>query len=147
MIRFTGHLDVDCAPSVAFDRLADMSELERWNPNVSASRRVEGGRLESGSKYESTIVRGPIRMTAASTLVDVEHGRRVRYEGAIALSWSVDELSFEPNGTGCRITFFNETRLPVWMKPIEPVLNAAFQPQARRAVLGARQFLGSDLLG
>lgn len=144
MIRFTGELDAACTPSKAFDLLADMTELERWNPNVTSSRRIEGERLAPGSRYESVIVRGPLRMKAESTLIEVEPGRRVRYEGGISAFWSVDEMAFEATLDGCRVTFLNETRVPAWMRPLGPVLNAAFQPQARKAVLGAQRYLSQS---
>lgn len=144
MIGFTAHLEVDEPPAVVFQLLADMAELHRWNPNVRTSQRTSGKRLEPGSRYESTIARGPIRMTARSELVAVEFGRRVQYEGSIAAFWSVDALTFEPSGAGTRITFHNETRPPTWLGPLTPLLNAAFQRQARRAVDGAGRYVVSD---
>lgn len=141
VITFTGHADVRLAPEVVFERLADMAALHRWNPNVIASRRTGGGRLAVGSTYLSTIRRGPFRMTAKSTLTGVEPGRSVTYEGSISGLWSVDRLTFEPHGEGTRIIFQNRTTAPPWLRPLVPVLNAAFQPQARRAVEGARRYL------
>ena len=141
MISFTGQLEVNRAPVVVFELLADMAELHRWNPNVRMSRRISGDRFAPGSKYESIIARGPIRMTARSELVTVEPGRRVEYEGSIAWFWSIDSLTFEASGDGTRITFRNETQTPTWLRPITPLLSAAFQRQARRAVEGARQYL------
>ena len=141
MIRFTEELEVACTPSRAFEALADMADLDLWNPNVTSSRRIEGERLESGSRYESVVARGPIRLKAESTLVEVELDRRVRYEGAISVFWSVDELTFEASEQGCRITFSNESQVPAWLRPVEPLLDAAFQPQARKAVGGAQRYL------
>ena len=143
MIRFTGQLDVARLPEEVFELIADMDVLDRWNPNVSSSRRISGERLAPGSQYESTIVRGPIRMTAKSELVAVETGRMVRYEGSIAGFWSIDSLAFEAWDHGTRITFRNETRTPRWFRPFELLLNAAFQPQARRAVEGAERYLAT----
>ncbi len=80
-------------------------------------------------------------MTARSKLVTVDRGRRVQYEGSIAGFWSVDSLTFEPRGDGTLITFHNETRGPGWLRPFIPLLNAAFQRQARRAVNGADRYL------
>lgn len=80
-------------------------------------------------------------MKAESKLVDVEPGRLVRYEGEISVFWSVDELAFEDMGRGCRITFTNESKVPAWLRPFEPLLDAAFQPQARKAVRGAQAYL------
>lgn len=141
MIGFVQELDVDLPPSAVFDLLADMAELDRWNPNVRDSRRTGGDRLEPGSHYESTIVRGPLRMTARSELITVEPNRRVQYEGSIALFWSVDSIAIEPSGEGTRITFRNETRTPTWLRPLTGLLNALFQRQARRAVEGASRYL------
>lgn len=141
MIEFTGYLDVALPHDIVFEKLADMSELDRWNPNVTASRRTSGERLVVGSTYLSTIQRGPLRMVAHSTLTEVDPGRSVTYEGSISRLWSVDSLRFEPHGAGTRITFFNRTRPPAWMRPLGPILNAAFQPQERKAVDGARRYL------
>ncbi|NNC92458.1 MAG: hypothetical protein HKN80_08175 [Acidimicrobiia bacterium] len=141
MIRFTGSLKVDQAPDVVFALLSDMAELHQWNPNVTGSHQTAGERLEPGSRYESTIARGPIRMTARSELVAVEPGRKVTYEGSIGRFWSVDSLTFEPSGEGTLITFHNETTTPILLRPLVPLMNAAFQGQARKAVEGARQYL------
>jgi len=144
MIGFTGQLEVDGPPAAVFELLADMAELHQWNPNVRSSQRISGNRFEPGSRYESTIARGPVRMTARSELVAVEPGRKVQYEGSIAGFWSVDSLTFEPSGDGTRITFHNETRAPGWLRPVTPLLNATFQRQARRAVEGAGRYLASN---
>ena len=144
MIEFTGQLDVALPPESVFERLADMAELDQWNPNVTTSQRTDGERLQVGSTYLSTIRRGPMRMTARSTLTEVKLGRSITYEGSILGLWSVDTLTFEPIGEGTRITFRNHTRTPRWLRPFVPILNAAFQPQAHSAVEGARRYLNAQ---
>jgi hypothetical protein len=37
--------------------------------------------------------------------------------------------------------FHNETKTPPLLRPLVPLMNAAFQSQARKAVDGARQYL------
>lgn len=144
MIAFEGRIEVEVTPAEAFARLADMTELHRWNPNVVSSTRVHGASFEVGSRYESVIARGPIRMTARSRLVHVEPGRSVTYEGSIGPFWSVDSLLFEPAPLGVLITFSNESRPPRLLRPFAPLLNAAFQRQARVAVEGARRYLAAS---
>lgn len=107
---------------------------------MRSSQRISGNRLELGSRYESTIAGGPMRMTARSEFVTVEPGRKVQYEGSIAGFWSVDSLTFEPSGDDTRITFHNETQAPGWLRPLIPLLNAAFQRQARQAIEGAGRY-------
>jgi uncharacterized protein YndB with AHSA1/START domain len=141
VIAFAAHLEVVNPPSVVFEMLADMGELHRWNPNVRSSRQISGDRLTLGSRYESIIARGPLRITARSELVEVEPDRKVVYEGSIGWFWSIDWLTFEASGTGTRITFRNETRTPRLLTPLIPILNASFQRQAFRAVEGAAQYL------
>ncbi len=141
MIGFDETISVPAPPRHAFDQLADMAELARWNPTVVTSRRLRGEKFAVGSTYECTLRRGPLRMTALSELTRVEPGRSVTYEGTISGFWSVDTLIFEPDGSGTRITFLNQTRPPRWLRPFTPILNAAFQPQAHRAVEGARRYL------
>jgi hypothetical protein len=75
VIEFIGH--VAQPQQIVFEQLADMAELSRWNPNVTASQRTSGHRLAVGSTYVSTIRRGPLRMVAHSTLTAVELGRSV----------------------------------------------------------------------
>lgn len=143
MISFTGHLETSVEELRAFELLADMDQLDRWNPNVTESTRTSGERLAVGSTYRSTIRRGPLRFVARSELVEVDSGRSVTHAGSISVMWSVDSLRFEPTGDGTCITFENQTRLPGWMQPLSPALNAAFQTQAKRAVEGARRYLES----
>lgn len=111
MISFAEQLEVPCAPDIAFELLADMAELDRWNPNVPSSRRVSGERFEPGSRYQSVLARGPIRLTARSELVTVEPGRRVEYQGSIAWFWSVDSMEFVADGETARASR-SETRRP-----------------------------------
>ena len=141
MIRFAGHFDFELDPADAFERLADMADLDAWNPSVATSRRVSGGRLEPRSRYESTLARGPLRMSARSTLIEVDAGRRVRYEGSIGVLWSVDELRFDPVGDGCRVSFLNESTAPMWLWPVVPIMSLAFPRQARMAMVGALRHL------
>lgn len=141
MISFTGFLDVDASAEVVFELLADMAVLDQWNPSVVSSRLVSGSRLEPGARFESVIKRGPIKMTARSELMSVEPHRSVEYAGSIAGFWSVDSLSFEPINGGTRITFRNQSRSPAWLRPLTPLLNRAFQRQAKRAVAGAAAYV------
>jgi hypothetical protein len=83
------------------------------------------------------------RMTARSTLVDVVRDRSIRYEGTIAGFWSVDSLEFEALDFGCRAVFRNESSPPRFLSRLDPVLDAVFAPQARRAVAGAERYLAS----
>ena len=116
MIEFNGQLNVAAPAEYVFGRLADMDQLDQWNPNVTESQRTTGDRLTVGSTYRSTIRRGSIRMTAHSTLTEIEPGRSVTYEGSISMLWSVDSLTFEPAGEGTRITFHNHTIAPRWLR-------------------------------
>lgn len=52
--------------------------------------------------------------------------------------WSTDALTFETVEHGTRVTFHNITHTPHWLRPIDPLLNAAFQRIALRAIHGAR---------
>lgn len=144
MITFTRAIELPVLPGVAFEKLADMAELHRWNPSVVASRRTAGERFVVGSTYESVLRRGPIRVTVQSTLTAVEPGRSVTYEGSIAGFWSVDSLEFEESSGGTRVTFRNQSQPPRWLTLLTPLVNAAFQPQARRAVEGARRYLAQS---
>ena len=45
MIEFTGQLDVALPPELVFERLADMAELDQWNPNVTTSAQHCDGSL------------------------------------------------------------------------------------------------------
>ncbi len=143
MIGFSQQIDVRGAPHVVFELLGDMNDLDLWNPSVSSSRRTQGDRWELGSRYESTVVRGPIEMSAKSTLVAIESGRTVRYEGSIGPFWSVDTLNFRPSRLGTQITFHNQTGTPPWMRPFHPLLHALFQRQAKRAVNGALDYVAT----
>ena len=141
MIRFAGSLETTRRPDEVFEALADMTVLDRWNPNVSMSQRLTGERFEIGSTYESTIRRGPLRMRARSCLTNIDRPDFVEYQGTISGFWSVDRLTFRTANLGTIIEFSNESRPPMVLRPLSRVLDLAFQPQAARAVEGARSYL------
>lgn len=141
LIRYRESIVTEVSAADAFELLGDMATLDTWNPNVSASQRISGERLEVGSEYRSTISRGPMRMRATSRLVESAPGRRVLYESTISGMHSIDGIDFEQTEGGTIVTFFNESRPPAWLRPLAPLLGAAFRPQARRAVAGARAAL------
>ena len=80
-------------------------------------------------------------MVARSRLTRVDPPRLVEYQGTINGFWSVDRLTFADAQHGTRVQFYNDSE-PIWLlRPLTPILNAAFQPQARKAVDGARVYL------
>jgi hypothetical protein len=59
-----------------FDVLADVANLAKWNPTITAARKISPGEARDGTEFEMT-VRGFGRVP--QTLEEFEQDRRARY--------------------------------------------------------------------
>ena len=143
-INFEQSTTVPVAPAAAF-AIADMASLADWNPAVTRSELLEGDPLVKGARYACTLARGPLRLQVFPELVDVVPERLVVYAGKFGFAHSTDTIEFAPEGQGTRLTFRNQSQLPVWARPFTLPITAAFHRQARRAVLGAVDYLNGQL--
>jgi carbon monoxide dehydrogenase subunit G len=125
----------------AFAFIADFANSQHWDPGVATSERIDAGPAELGARYRLGVrMRGRVapmeyRITA------FEAPRRVVLTGEGSGVSAVDEIRFEPTGSGTRIEYTADIRLGGWMGLVQPLVGGAFEKLAKDAVGGMRRTL------
>ncbi len=125
----------------AFALVADFANAQDWDPGVATSQRIDPGPVGVGARYRLGIrMRGRIAPMEYK-ITTFEFPRRVILTGTGSNISAVDEIRFEPEGSGTRIEYTADIRLGGWMRLVEPLAGGAFRKIARDALDGMQHFL------
>ena len=146
MTRLYEEIETALPHDAAFDFVADFANAERWDPGVARSVGLDGGPLRVGSRFELDVRMG--RRTAQMTyhVAALERPHRVVLVGAGSGVDAVDEIVFEPTGSGTRIRYTADIRLTGLLGVVQPFLSGAFERIGRDAAVGMHRTL-ADLAG
>jgi carbon monoxide dehydrogenase subunit G len=92
---------VAAAPDAVFAAIADVSNLPRFVPQITAARPTDGDQVEIDARYEGREQHGQASFRADPTERRIEWSSPGGYRG-----W----MSVAPDGEGSRLTLFLETR-------------------------------------
>jgi hypothetical protein len=96
------HTDhIAAAPDAVYAAIADVSNLPRFVPQMTAARRSEGDRVEIEARYEGREQHGEVSFRADERERKIEWSAPSGYHGS---------LKVEPDGEGSRLTLFLNTR-------------------------------------
>jgi carbon monoxide dehydrogenase subunit G len=125
----------------AFAFIADFANSQHWDPGVATSERIDDGPVGLGARYRLGIrMRG--RVTPMEYRITAfEAPRRVVLTGEGSGVFAVDEIRFEPTGSGTRIDYTADIRLGGWMRLIQPFVGGAFEKIAKDALGGMQRTL------
>ncbi len=125
----------------SFAFIADFANSQHWDPGVATSERIDDGPVGLGSRYSLGVrMRGRVapmeyRITA------FEAPNRVVLTGEGSGVSAVDEIRFEPAGSGTRIDYTADIRLSGWMRLIQPLVGGTFEKIAKDALGGMQRTL------
>ena len=141
MTRLHEQIETTLPPDVAFPFVADFANSSRWDPGVSDSVRLDEGPVRVGARYRLQVRMGG-RWTPMEYRVAVfEPIRRVVLNGAGSGVVAIDEIRFEPTGSGTRIDYTADIRLGGLLRLVQPFLGGAFRKIAKDALLGMQRAL------
>ena len=141
MTRLRESIDTPLPIDDAFAFVADFANAAHWDPGVATSERLAGGPAALGTRYRLGIrMRGRV-VPMEYRITSVEPPRRVVLAGEGSNVSAVDEIRFEPSGSGTRIDYTADIRLGGWMRLVAPFAGGAFRKIARDALTGMRATL------
>ena len=124
-----------------FAFIADFANAQHWDPGVRTSERLDDGPVALGARYSLGVrMRGRVA-PIEYRITTYEPPRRVVLTGAGSNVHAVDEIRFEPTGSGTRIDYTADISLGGWMRLVEPVAGRAFEKIARDALGGMQRAL------
>jgi carbon monoxide dehydrogenase subunit G len=133
---------VDRPQAEAFEFLADFANAERWDPGTVRSVPVGGGgRVGVGSTFDLTVRFRGRTMPMRYRIERYEPARLVALTGTGDRVEARDEIRFEPDGRGTRITYEAELRLTGLARLAGPFVRESFRKLGAEAARGIAEAL------
>ena len=147
MTRLNEHIDTTLPIEAAFDYIADFANSQEWDPGVERAARLGAGPIGVGARYRLGVRIGSrvAPMDYETTVFERPH--RVVLVGSGSNVSAVDEIRFEPAGSGTRIDYTADIRLGGILRFVQPFLGGAFATLARNAADGMRRTLAVRAAG
>jgi carbon monoxide dehydrogenase subunit G len=125
----------------AFAFVADFANAQHWDPGVATSERIDEGPVGLGARYRLGVrMRGRVA-PMEYRITTWEPTSRVVLTGEGSNVSAVDEIRFEPAGSGTRIDYTADIRLGGWMRLAQPFAGGAFKKIATDALGGMQRAL------
>jgi carbon monoxide dehydrogenase subunit G len=125
----------------AFAFVADFANAQHWDPGVATSERIDEGPVGLGARYRLGVrMRGRVA-PMEYRITTWEPTSRVVLTGEGSNVSAVDEIRFEPAGSGTRIDYTADIRLGGWMRLAQPFAGGAFRKIATDALGGMQRAL------
>jgi uncharacterized protein YndB with AHSA1/START domain len=105
-------------PVKVYGLVTDLPRMGEWSPENTGGRWIGGATGPAvGARFRGHNKRGVLRWRTTVEVTDATPGKRFAFDvayGPVAIShWA---YSFEPDGSGCRVTETWDERRPAWMK-------------------------------
>ena len=141
MTKLHETIETALSPAATFDFVADFANSMHWDPGVATSERIGDGPVAVGARYKLGVrMRGKV-VPMEYRVSEFEPGRRVVLIGEGSGVNAVDEIRFEPVGTGTRVDYTADINLGGWMRLVQPFVGGAFEKVAKDALGGMQQAL------
>lgn len=141
MTRLREQIVTPLGLDAAFAFVADFANSMHWDPGVATSERIDPGPVGVGARYRLGVRMGGrvAPMEYRISVFDAPH--HVILVGNGSGVSAVDEIHFEPNGTGTLIDYTADIRLGGLLRFAQPFLGGAFAKIARDALSGMQRAL------
>jgi carbon monoxide dehydrogenase subunit G len=146
MTRLHEEIETALPMETTFDFVADFANAQRWDPGVARSTRLDDGPIRVGSRFALDVRMGGRVAPMTYEVAALEPPRRVLLVGTGSGVDAVDEIVFEPAGSGTRIRYMADIRLSGLPRLVQPLLSGVFARIGRDAAAGMHRTL-ADLAG
>ncbi len=141
MSTLNERIETSLPVDAAFAYVADFANSQEWDPGVATAERIDEGPVGIGARYRLGVHLGR-RVAPMEYRISVfEPPYRVVLVGSGSGVSAVDDIRFQPVGTGTRIDYTADIRLGGVLRFVQPFLGRAFATIARNAAGGMRRTL------
>ncbi|MBM4407959.1 MAG: hypothetical protein FJ038_05010 [Chloroflexi bacterium] len=141
MPRLREQLQTSLPVEETFAFVADFANASTWDPGVATAERLDSGPLGVGARFRLGVrMRGRVApMEYRITTFDPP--RRVVLTGEGSGVNAIDDIRFEPSGSGTRIEYVADIQLQGLARLLTPFLGGTFAKIASDAVGGMQRGL------
>jgi carbon monoxide dehydrogenase subunit G len=140
-VRIRKQIEVDRAPADAFAYVAEFSNASEWDPGIAEAEKLTEGPLRVGSRFDIVALFRGKRQRFHYVVTELEPDRRVVLSGEGDKARSIDEIGFEPAGTGTRITYVVDFHLKGFRRPFAPLVTPIMSRMGDDALQGLKSVL------
>ena len=140
-VRVRKEIQVARPPAEAFAYVADFSNSAEWDPGIPEARKLTDGPVRQGSEFEVVALFRGKRQRFHYVVTAFDADRRIVLTGEGKKAGSVDEITFEPAGTGTRIVYVADIRLKGIARVAEPLLGPTMNRMGDDALAGLKSVL------
>lgn len=134
-------IDTSLGIEDAFAFVADFANAAKWDPGVATSEQVGTGPVRVGTRYKLGVRMGGRVAQMDYTITQLDAPRRVVLAGEGSGVVAVDDIAFEPAGTGTTIRYTADIQLRGLMRLLTPFAGGAFRKLAENARAGMQRAL------
>jgi hypothetical protein len=124
-----------------FDYLSDFSSTAEWDPGVAEAERLDSGKVGLASRFRVVVSFFGTSSEFTYRLTAFERPHRFRLEGGNGMVVSEDDIAITPVAGGVRVTYDASLRLPLYLRPLDPLLQVAFQWASSGTIESLRETL------
>lgn len=143
MAHYKASVDTPRPPEEVFAYLADFSSTAEWDPGVVEAERLGELPIREGTEFRLLASFLGRETPLVYRVVEYEPPSAVTLRGENSSVVSLDRITFEPTGSGTRITYDATLTLKGPMKIADPLLGLAFNRVGGRALAGLRKTLAA----
>jgi hypothetical protein len=125
----------------SFAYVADFDHQAEWDPNTTASRRIDRGPLGTGSRFALDVRVGGGSRPMEYRITEYSPPGLVVLVGEGSGIWSEDRISFAEKDGGTLVEYAAEIRLSGLLGIMQPLLGRAFAGIAKGAAAGMKREL------
>lgn len=130
-----------------FSYVADFANAQQWDPGVATAERIDSGSVGAGSRYRLGVRRAGRVVPMDYRITAFEPPHRVVLVGSGSGVDAIDDIRFEPLGSGTRIDYTADIRLGGLLRLAQPFLGGASASIGRNAADGMRRTLAARASG
>lgn len=123
-MEFTRTVDTAAAPEAVAPYLSDFTTTMDWDPGTVLTERVSGGGGE-GTRYRNVSKFMGRETELTYVVVELDPGRRIALVGSNKTVTAHDTMTFEPQGSGTRVTYDVDFQFQGLARLVAPLLKPA----------------------
>ena len=141
MARIQETVDTDIPLDQAFAYVADLGNIEQWDPGVTRSVKRSDGPLEVGTVYDLDVEYGGRKIPMAYTVTAYKPKEQIVFIGEGSTVHAVDTIDFIETDSGTRIVYTADISLKGLLRLAEPFLGKRFEEIGTGAAAGLQKRL------
>lgn len=144
MARVHGSIDIDRPLDEVFDVVADQTNEPRYNPSMVASRRVTGGPIGVGTRFEATVLNRGKPHEVAIEITAFERPSETASRSVIEGNTVTGGLHFTPISSGTRLSWDWDVQIGGAARVLGPLVGMIGRRQERAIWSGLKRFMERD---